>query len=380
MREKIWFVYVVSCGALAISFWIANSRFVETSIPGITRTIIFALIILTLFSLKLLLGFLKLPRLAVLAVAILACVDSLLYSQAAALPVLIVLILDILDEYLSMRWVIVSAIVALIILYFVLTPSIMLLIFSIVISAGSLYSFSLIQRNRKILKNSMSKSEEIEELRRSVQDGRKSAQNMEYTTKLLERNRLASRIHDEVGHGMSGSILLLEGANTVIDKDPAKAKETVSKAIDNLRGSVDKIRSVLREERAETAESNLSRIEKELLSFQADHPEIKTSISTEGNLDEIPTTVWLCVYENLREALTNVLKHSNGNVFRIAIENKNKLLSIEFADNGKLDKSIVNGHGIGLQGMEERTALCYGRCFFNGDENGFSVRMNFPVR
>jgi signal transduction histidine kinase len=226
----------------------------------------------------------------------------------------------------------------------------------------------------------MIKSEEIDELRRSVQDGRKSAQNMEYTTKLLERNRLASRIHDEVGHGMSGSILLLEGANTVIDKDPAKAKETVSKAIDNLRRSVDKIRSVLREERAETAESNLSRIEKELLSFQTDHPEIKTSISTEGNLDEIPTTVWLCVYENLREALTNVLKHSNGNVFRISIENKNKLLSIEFSDNGKLDKSIVSGHGIGLQGMEERTALCYGRCFFNSGGDGFRIRMNFPVR
>ncbi|MDR0853679.1 MAG: histidine kinase [Clostridiales Family XIII bacterium] len=388
MRERIWFVYVAQVVAMALCLWTPSMNGTGAAAEdvgpvSITRIIVFALVMLTLLSVKLLLEFMKLPRICCIASAAGVCAAVLLFSPASALPILLVIFTEFFDEYLPVLWTLCASAILSVIFFAILRPGLLPLIFTAFLVGMMIYVLSVIRRKNEILENSMRKSQEIDELRKSLLDGRRTAQNMEYTTKLLERNRLASRIHDEVGHGMSGSILLLEGANTVILKDPAKAKETVSKAIGNLRSSVDKIRSVLREERADASASNLSQIEKELLSFGTDHPEIETSLDTAGDMNGIEAQIWLCIKDNLREALTNVLKHSGGSVFRVTIENKNKLLSVGFSDNGRGAAgrlTAASGRGIGLQGMEERTALCYGRIFFEGDESGFRIRMNFPAR
>jgi signal transduction histidine kinase len=228
---------------------------------------------------------------------------------------------------------------------------------------------------------------------------------------LEERNRLAARIHDEIGHGMSGSILLLEGANLIMDKEPEKARETIAGVTENLRESVDKIRAMLREERTTGAFVSLARIENELNAFSSKHPNIKTSFEKEGDMDEINGTVWTCIYENMLEALTNMLKHSAATLFSVRIKNNADLLLVEFSDNGRKakpdnaarteevrkegkeegkqeeDRNPTEGRlikeikpGIGLQNMEERAALCYGRCFFRYEEDGFHVIMTFPRR
>jgi signal transduction histidine kinase len=106
--------------------------------------------------------------------------------------------------------------------------------------------------------------------------------------------------------------------------------------------------------------------------------------------EELPPYLWACICENMTEALTNMLKHSNADLFRVEIANKNKLLRVEFSDNGKQRHARTGGteigasekavQGIGLAGIEERCALCYGRCFFEKREDGFHITMTFPLR
>ena len=200
---------------------------------------------------------------------------------------------------------------------------------------------------------------------------------------------------------MSGSILLLEGAELVMDKEPEKARETIRKVTENLRESVEKIRKMLRDERSAGVEVSLARIEKELRAFETDHPRIKTQLTTQGDMGSVNGAVWTCVYENMNEALTNMLVHSSATLFRVSLKNSGGLLHVEFADNGGAVKSGKSGgvggaagrpgakadarldvikNGIGLQNMEERAALCYGRCFFRREQDGFHVVMTFPRR
>jgi signal transduction histidine kinase len=257
----------------------------------------------------------------------------------------------------------------------------------------------------------------------------------EHVSRLEERNRLAARIHDEIGHGMSGSILLLEGASSVMDSDPEKARDTIHKVTENLRDSVEEIRKVLREERSAGAEISLARIENELTAFEANHPNLKTNFVSEGDMGDVNGAVWTCVYENMIEALTNMLKHSAATLFTVSMKNSGGLLRVEFFDNGgnpgagrgnpKKSESINSEDGgrertsigvdrtpdnygrkrlgvdnretpnigdaaepvqkeiktgIGLQNMEDRVALCYGRCFFRHESDGFHIIMTFPRR
>jgi signal transduction histidine kinase len=187
---------------------------------------------------------------------------------------------------------------------------------------------------------------------------------------------------------MSGSILLLEGADAVMDSDPAAARATLRRVTENLRTSADTIRAVLREERSAASEVNLARIRAELTSFEAGHPNIRTELITGGDTESVAASIWTCVMDNMTEAMTNTLKHSNATEFRVSVTNSNKLLTVEFADNGAADQADGEGRrfteethkGIGLQNMEERCAFAYGRCFFRRGPDGFRVIMTFPLK
>jgi signal transduction histidine kinase len=219
-----------------------------------------------------------------------------------------------------------------------------------------------------------------------------------------ERNRLAARIHDRVGHGMTGSILMLEAAQLQLEQDPQEARRSIETATENLRGSVEDIRRELREERAADEPISLARIAAELEGFAAEHSGVGTELAAEGALDGVPQAVWLCVFEGLRETLTNLLKHSDANRFRVGISQRNRLLTVEFGDNGRPvsagaglaggstaqavlrlgdgalpDMRTLMGRGIGLVAIEERTLLGGGRAFFTLSPHGFTTRLIFTL-
>ncbi len=211
-------------------------------------------------------------------------------------------------------------------------------------------------------------------LRRQLSDQRKTNQYSERAARLSERNRLAAHIHDQVGHGISGSILLLEGARLSIEKNPEKAGAAIATATDNLRATVDDIRASLRQERAAPGEAGLARIAEMLTVFKTQHPRFYTELTTDGDLMDIPPQVWVCIEENLTDTLTNLLKHSAADSFQVSVVIKNKLVTASFRDNGVVKDFTP---GMGLAAMEERCALCRGNCFFSAGQDGFSTVMTF---
>jgi signal transduction histidine kinase len=300
-------------------------------------------------------------------------------------------------------------------------PGVMMGLILVLLVGFSLYVLRLMGRLAKLEQSVQDNANRTEEMQEMLGSQRRMAKSTEHVSRLEERNRLAARIHDEIGHGMSGSILLLEGADLIMDKEPEKARVTIRRVAENLRESVEKIRKVLRDERSASAEVSLARIENELKAFEADHAHIRTRLETQGDMTDINGAVWTCVYENLVEALTNMLKHSSATLFRVSLKNSAGLLHVEFSDNGgesrsgtrtkggrtkgddktkgdgssvqqdkqlqesesgelKKDGEIITRPGIGLQNMEERVAICYGRCFFRNEPDGFHIVMTFPRR
>lgn len=196
------------------------------------------------------------------------------------------------------------------------------------------------------------------------------------TAALEERSRFSTRIHDKLGHGISGSIILLEGAKLNLKTNPEQAERSLSTAIENLRGSVDSIREALHEERPKRGTASAAEL-KELLERFSVNYEIKTAFSIEGDTEKISTPIWNCLKDNLIEAMTNTVKHSNASEFLLKIRVYGKIIRAEFSDNGSGGSGFSKG--MGLDGIEDRVSVCGGKCLFQYGVTGFKIINIFGV-
>lgn len=231
--------------------------------------------------------------------------------------------------------------------------------------------------NRKVLSltnRCTQQSAELAAQRKKLSGIKEYVRSVRSTAALEERNRFAARIHDELGHNISGSIILLEGAKYLLAADPERAQTAIQTAADNLRGGVDSIRKALHEERPDRTGLGLSELKTMLEEFAASY-NIETAMQTSGNLEEISVHLWLCIKENLTETMTNTLKHGKATKFTLSIRMYNRALRVEYRDNGVCSGSFTKG--LGLEAIEERTAANGGNTLFRSTMEGFSVTTVF---
>lgn len=219
----------------------------------------------------------------------------------------------------------------------------------------------------------LDQKEKISALQEKLSAMQTYTRTIQEVTAAEERSRFAARIHDKLGHSISGSIILLEAAALTVETDPQGAKRSMEKVADNLREGVDDIRAALRQERPGLDRLGLQELKRILEEFQVTYGR-QAHLEVSGSTEVIPAPTWICIQENLKEALTNMLKHSSGDRFTMRIQVLQSAVRVEYADNGSCEEPRP---GMGLQAIEERTAGCGGRCVFNGGQNGFRIILVF---
>ena len=196
-----------------------------------------------------------------------------------------------------------------------------------------------------------------------------------YASQLEERNRIAQKLHDELGHTLSGSTMQLEAIQLILDKDPAKAKEMLAQVTKGLREGTDEIRQILKNIKPESASLNISNI-RVLASNAQERAGIKTEVIYDTSIADISQNQWQVITANIREAMTNMMKHSNATRATIQFERLNRLFKVTVKDNGKGCAHVESG--LGIAGMEERCAQIGGQLVVDGS-HGFSVILLLPI-
>lgn len=214
-----------------------------------------------------------------------------------------------------------------------------------------------------------------EELSSKLAAGSEYESQVRYLSQLEERNSLAQRIHDRVGHTIAGSIIQLEAAGLIIEKDIDKAKDIIKVVTDNLKEGMESIRSTLRNIKPAPEQLGINRIKLMLEEFSVNSP-IRASLTYKGNLEKISHYQWKIIMENTKEALTNALKYSSATSIIMKLEVMNRLIKAEIRDNGR--GAQIFRKGMGLSGMEERTENAGGQLILDGSD-GFSVITLLPV-
>ncbi len=214
-----------------------------------------------------------------------------------------------------------------------------------------------------------------EELISRLDAGAEYEAQMRYLSQIEERNNLAQKIHDKVGHTLAGSIIQLEAAGLILEKDQEKAGEIVRNVTENLKDGMDSIRITLRTIKPPVEQLGINRLKLILEEFTMNHS-IKTFISYTGSLEVISHLQWKIIIDNIKESLTNALKYSSATRIDVRLEVMNRLIKTEVIDNGIGALTIKKG--MGLSGMEERTENAGGKLILDGS-SGFSVITLLPA-
>lgn len=220
---------------------------------------------------------------------------------------------------------------------------------SLVVGGSNIY---FAQRNRALAKLRMANDE------------------IEHLAKVAERERIARDLHDVLGHTLSVIALKSELAGKLIDHDPQRAGKEIAEVEQISRQALSDVRDAIRGYHSQGLVAELA--------------QAKTTLETAGltvQCDAATTVKLPAVQESVlslavREAVTNVLRHSQARTCRVRLEQQNGSCRLEIQDDGRGGE---NAEGNGLRGMRERVEML-GGTMHRGTEAGTTLTITLPLK
>jgi signal transduction histidine kinase len=178
-----------------------------------------------------------------------------------------------------------------------------------------------------------------------------------------ERARMARELHDTVATDLAGAISLFKA---YVEGHPGSAKKgptegTLINVLEILERMLKQVRETLADLRPRPIgpEGLVGDIRHQAEEFARLYS-IRVEISTNGTEDMLSAQQREVVYQVVREALTNVRRHSGSSVCRVRMAFAARPFLIEVADEGSGLRS-TRSSGYGLVGMRERAVGIGGR-------------------
>lgn len=185
---------------------------------------------------------------------------------------------------------------------------------------------------------------------------------------VAERERIARDLHDLLGHTLSLIVLKSELAGKLLTRDPARAAAEVRDVEQVARAALQEVREAIRGYRPSLAEE-IER-SRSLLRAAGIRAELRIDpVEPAGAAEEALALA-------LREAVTNVVRHSGAALCRIRLhaEADRYLLAVE--DDGSAGDA---SEGSGLRGMRERVEALGGRVVRGRSAAGRGFRLEVGV-
>ena len=176
-----------------------------------------------------------------------------------------------------------------------------------------------------------------------------------------ERARMARELHDGIATELAAAISLFK----LYLEDPASKKsqntDTLVNIFEILVGLLQQVREALADLRPRPIGHGglVGELRQQAEDFARLYG-IRVELSSSGTEDMLPTRQREVVYQVVREALTNVRRHSGSSICRVRMAFSARPFLIEVSDEGRGFASAGSG-GYGLVGMRERAAGVGGR-------------------
>jgi signal transduction histidine kinase len=203
-----------------------------------------------------------------------------------------------------------------------------------------------------------------------------------------ERQRIASEVHDIVGHALNVVLLQAGGARRIVADHPDRARELMESIESTGRDAfrdLDAALGLVEGSSDPALGRGLADLDEMVGSVRSGGVEI--DVTVEGEPRSLPRLVDWSAFRIVQEALTNVVKHAEATRAGVSIRYAPKELRIEVTDggrpvsrNGRGTDADGNGQGRGLVGMRERVTVLGGHLEAGVEPHGgFVVRACIPT-
>lgn len=170
-----------------------------------------------------------------------------------------------------------------------------------------------------------------------------------------ERQRIARDLHDTLGQKLSMIGLKSDLAARLIEKNPQQAISEIRDIRQTASSALKEVRELVADMRAVRIEEEVLRVEQILKAA-----EIEFKLVGDSKAIRMPALYENVVSMCLKEAVTNVVKHSRATLCTVTILQNENELSLSVKDNGVGMERKFSSTGSGLKGMRERIEFING--------------------
>jgi two-component system, NarL family, sensor histidine kinase DesK len=188
--------------------------------------------------------------------------------------------------------------------------------------------------------------------------------------KMAERERIARDLHDVLGHTLSLITLKAELAGQLLGPDPEieRARREIADVEGISRSALAEVRKTIRNYRAETLQTEIERVGSMLRAAGIE-------MNCEREVLQFEATRERVLGLALREAVTNVVRHSGARSCHIRVQQAQQDYLLQVEDDGR---GGPYPEGQGLQGMRERVEALGGSLLLDRSQ-GTRLTVRVPV-
>jgi signal transduction histidine kinase len=189
-------------------------------------------------------------------------------------------------------------------------------------------------------------------------------------SRLSERARIASEMHDVVAHSLSVMVALADGAHAIAPKDVERSRAAMLDVAVTGRRSMTEMRRLLgvldvgTEPAPRAPQPGIDQLADLVESFRSTGLPV---VLERSGRDPANPTVQLTIFRLVQESLTNVLRYADTPTrVTVRLDSAPDAVEVTVSDNGRHhDQQSSHSFGRGLIGMQERVKI-YGGTFEAG--------------
>ncbi len=190
---------------------------------------------------------------------------------------------------------------------------------------------------------------------------------------LSERSRIARDIHDHAGHEIIAAYLSLQTAQVLLKDEPEQAEDMLGESLVRLEHGIDKIRETVQ---------NLAPIfsigVESLRKLCGEFKYCPVKLQVYGDASKVPVYLWSILEPCLKEALTNIVRHSEAKNVRATLDITPSIVRL-CVENDGVDIKTHAVSGLGLRNLQQRAAAVGGNISTNISKD-FRLVCVLPIR
>ena len=220
-------------------------------------------------------------------------------------------------------------------------------------------------------------SRTLKELDKSKKDLQNAYNELEETTMLRERQRIAKDIHDTAGHSLTTVIMQTEAAKLIIESKPEEAKKKIISANLQAKNALEELRNSVHLLSGRMQSLSLGEALQQIVNDSSEG----TGVKIRSSIQEISVSEeyhrFLC--NTLKEGISNGLRHGGATAFWFELRLNDGMIEFLLSDNGAGAKMLEIKEGLGLYGMKQRAESYGGEVSFSSEiDEGFELLLRLP--